>query len=101
MLMDELNEKRTTKQPLHLPSAGSTFKRPVGHYAGQLIEESGLRGLRYGDAMVSDLHCGFVVNVGDATCEHVLTLIETIQKIVFDLKGVSLHPEVRLVGLEA
>lgn len=97
-LMDDLNEKRTTKQPLSLPSAGSTFKRPEGYYAGKLIEDSGLRGLRYGDAMVSDLHCGFVVNVGEATCAQVLTLIQTIQKIVFDLQGVSLHPEVRLVG---
>ena len=99
-LMADLNLKRTTKQPLNLPSAGSTFKRPEGYYAGKLIEDSGLRGLKYGDAMVSELHCGFVVNIGNATSHHVLTLIQTIQKIVKDLHGVDLHPEVRLVGME-
>lgn len=98
-LMDDLNAKRTSKQPLNLPSAGSTFKRPEGYYAGKLIEDAGLRGLRFGDAMVSDLHCGFVVNVGEASCEQVLTLVRTIQKIVLDIHGVALHPEIRLVGV--
>lgn len=98
VLMDDFNEKRTTKQPLSMPSAGSTFKRPEGYFAGKLIEDSGLRGFRYGDAMISTLHCGFVVNAGEATCAQVTTLIQTVQKIVLDLQGVELQPEIRMIG---
>jgi len=96
--MAHLTERRVSKQPLELPSAGSTFKRPVGHFAGQLIETSGLRGLTYGGAQVSKKHCGFVVNTGDASCKDVLTLIKMIQKIVFDAHGVKLEREVRVIG---
>ncbi len=95
---DDLTKKRTSKQPLHLPSAGSTFKRPVGYFAGKLIDDAGLRGLRYGGAQVSDLHCGFVVNVDQATCEEVLCLIKTVQKVVRDRFDVALETEVRLLG---
>jgi len=96
--MADLTERRVSKQPLDLPSAGSTFKRPVGYFAGQLIETSGLRGLTYGGAQVSQKHCGFVVNVGGATCKDVLTLIKMIQKIVYDTHGVMLEREVRIIG---
>lgn len=95
---DDLTTKRTTKQPLHLPSAGSTFKRPAGYFAGKLIDDAGLRGLRHGGAQISDLHCGFVVNVDQATCADVLNLIKTVQKIVKDRFDVSLETEVRLLG---
>lgn len=98
--MDDFTEKRNTKQPLHLPSAGSTFKRPEGDYAGRLIDVSGLRGIRYKDAQVSEKHCGFVVNLGNATCEDVITLIKTIQKTVKDKHGVELQREVLIVGEE-
>ena len=98
--MDELTEKRTSKQPLHLPSAGSTFKRPEGDYASRLIDVSGLRGVRYGDAQVSEKHCGFVVNLGNATCEEVLTLIDIIQKTVRDKYNIELEPEVKIIGEE-
>ncbi|MBS7526944.1 UDP-N-acetylmuramate dehydrogenase [Fusibacter paucivorans] len=96
--MDDYTMRRTSKQPLELPSAGSTFKRPTGHFAGQLIETAGLRGLRYGDAQVSQKHCGFVVNRGQATCEDVLTLIGIIQKVVYDHAHVRLEREVQLIG---
>lgn len=99
-ITNDLTKKRVSKQPLDLPSAGSTFKRPEGHYAGQLIEEAGLRGLRYGDAMVSEKHCGFVVNVGSATCQQVMSLIGVIQKVVYDKFGVNLEREVRIFGKE-
>ncbi|WP_459129586.1 UDP-N-acetylmuramate dehydrogenase [Guggenheimella bovis] len=94
----DFTERRTTKQPLELPSAGSTFKRPTGYFAGKLIEDSGLRGFRYRGAMVSEKHCGFVVNIDNATCEDVLTLIELIQKQVYKDSGVLLEPEVKLIG---
>lgn len=94
----DLNQRRTSKQPLHLPSAGSTFKRPVGRFAGQLIEEAGLKGLRYGDAQVSDKHCGFVVNLGGASCREVLTLIRLVQRVVANRTGVSLETEVKMIG---
>lgn len=94
----DLTHKRTSKQPLHLPSAGSTFKRPEGHYAGQLIESSGLKGIRYGDAQVSDKHCGFVVNLGNATCEEVITLIRLVRRVVKNRYGVDLEPEVKMIG---
>jgi len=96
----ELTQRRVSKQPLHLPSAGSTFKRPNGYFAGQLIEEAGLKGVRYGDAQVSEKHCGFVVNVGKATCHDVWTLMQLIRRVVRDRSGVLLEPEVRLIGRE-
>ncbi|MDK2867230.1 MAG: UDP-N-acetylmuramate dehydrogenase [Clostridiales bacterium] len=96
--MDDYTMRRKSKQPLELPSAGSTFKRPEGHFAGQLIEMAGLRGLRYGDAQVSQKHCGFVVNRGQATCEDVLMLIGIIQKVVFDHAQVKLAREVQIIG---
>lgn len=95
---DDLTYKRTSKQPLHLPSAGSTFKRPVGYFAGKLIDDAGLRGLRHGGAQISDLHCGFVVNVAEATCQDVTELIQTVQKVVRDQFGVNLETEVRFLG---
>jgi len=95
--MDELKEARTSKQPLDLPSAGSTFKRPEGYYAAKLIDDSGLRGFKCGGAMVSDKHCGFVVNYDKATCQDVLNLIEQVQEIVEDKFGVRLEPEVKII----
>src|SRR5699024_9282232 len=78
--MEDLDYRRTSKQPLELPSGGSTFKRPVGYYAGKLIDDSGLRGLKYGGAQVSEKHCGFVVNINNASCKDVLGLIGVVQK---------------------
>lgn len=94
--MEELMEKRKASQPLEFPSAGSTFKRPEGHFAGRLIEDCGLKGTRVGGAEVSTKHAGFVINTGGATCADVLALIETIQKTVFDRTGVKLEPEVKI-----
>ncbi len=94
----DLTERREAKQPLELPSAGSTFKRPAGYYAGKLIDDSNLRGVRFGDAAVSEKHCGFVVNLGDATCCDVTTLIKFIQKTVYDNFGVVMQTEVRMIG---
>ena len=99
--MDEIRRKRQEKQPLELPSAGSTFKRPEGYYAGALIDEAGLRGYRVGGAQVSEKHCGFVVNAGGATARDVIELIENVQQIVFENSGVRLEPEVRMLGCEA
>ncbi|MEY8304740.1 UDP-N-acetylmuramate dehydrogenase [Anaerosalibacter bizertensis] len=98
--MRELTEKRTSKQPLHLPSAGSTFKRPEGYFAGKLIDDSGLRGIRHGGAQVSEKHCGFIVNIDNATSEDVRTLIRTVQKIVKDNYGVELETELKIIGRE-
>ena len=95
--MKELNAKRREKQPLEYPSAGSTFKRPEGYFAGKLIEDAGLRGYRVGDAQVSAKHCGFVVNRGKATCAEVLQLIEEVQNKVKEQFGVQLEPEVRSI----
>lgn len=95
--MKELNAKRREKQPLEYPSAGSTFKRPEGYFAGKLIEDAGLRGYRVGDAQVSEKHCGFVVNRGKATCAEVLQLIDDVQKKVKEQFGVQLEPEVRII----
>lgn len=97
-IVDELTVKRTTKQPLNLPSAGSTFKRPPGYYAGKLIEDSNLKGVRVGDAQVSELHSGFIVNVGNATAQDVINLIALVQEKVKEKFGVSLEPEVKIVG---
>ncbi len=96
--MRDLAHQRKSKQPLELPSGGSTFKRPVGYYAGKLIDDAGLRGLRFRDAQVSEKHCGFVVNRGKATFEEVFTLINTVQKIVRDKFGVILEPEIKIIG---
>ena len=89
--------KRTASQPLELPSAGRTFQRPAGHYAGPLIEGCGLKGCRVGGAEVSTKHAGFIVNTGGATCADVLALIEKVQKTVYDARGVMLEPEVKIV----
>ena len=91
-------ERRRTKQPLAYPSAGSTFKRPEGHFAGALIEQAGLKGMRIGGAEVSPLHAGFVVNVGDATCEDVCSLMKKIRHEVYNKFGVTLEPEVKMIG---
>ncbi len=93
-----LNEQRRLKQPLEYPSAGSTFKRPEGGYAGTMIEQAGLKGLRIGGAEVSEKHAGFVINSGCATPEDIIALIEEVQKRVFEHCGVKLEPEVRIVG---
>ncbi|MBI9013754.1 MAG: UDP-N-acetylmuramate dehydrogenase [Clostridiales bacterium] len=94
----DFTERRTSKQPLTLPSAGSMFKRPVGYFAGKLIDDSGLRGVRIGDAQISEKHCGFVVNRGNATCREVQDLIRMVQKIVKDNYGVMLETEVKYLG---
>ncbi len=96
--MEELREQRTTKQPLEYPSAGSTFKRPEGYFAGKLIMDAGLRGYRVGDAQVSEKHCGFVINRGQATAADILKLIEDVKAVVLEQFGVELEPEVKLVG---
>ena len=96
--MKELNEKRAEKQPLQYPSAGSTFKRPEGYFAGKLIMDAGLRGFQIGDARVSDKHCGFVVNVGKATARDVTDVIEEVQERVRERFGVSLEREVIYLG---
>ncbi|MBE7015472.1 MAG: UDP-N-acetylmuramate dehydrogenase [Ruminococcaceae bacterium] len=96
--MEELSAKRNEKQPLSMPSAGSTFKRPEGYFAGKLIEDAGLRGFSIGGAMVSEKHCGFVVNCGNATCSDVVELIHHVQKVVYDKFGVKLEPEVKILG---
>ena len=95
--MDELMARRKASQPLELPSAGSTFKRPTGYFAGTLIEGCGLKGCRVGGAEVSPKHAGFVVNVGGATCADVLALIEKVRKTVYDAHGVMLEPEVKII----
>ena len=97
-VMKDLTYRRTSIQPLELPSGGSTFKRPEGHFAGKLIEDAGLRGLRHGGAQVSEKHCGFVVNVDNATCKDILHLISVIQKVVKDNHGVELETEIKLLG---
>ena len=98
--MDDLAERRSSKQPLELPSAGSTFKRPTGYFAGKLIQDAGMRGHRAGGAMVSEKHCGFVVNAGGATAADVLQVIRDVQEAVLDTAGVQLEPEVRMWGFE-
>ncbi len=96
--MDDLAQRRVSKQPLHLPSAGSTFKRPEGHFAGKLIQDAGLMGFRIGGAAVSDKHAGFVVNDQGATAKDVRQLMEEVQNRVYQAYGVMLEPEVRFVG---
>lgn len=96
--MDDLKARREEKQPLEMPSAGSTFKRPEGYFAGKLIQDAGLRGYRVGGAQVSTKHTGFVVNAGDATAADVRQLIVDVQNRVFDEFGVRLEPEVKMWG---
>ena len=98
MLTRKLSEQRTSKQPLEYPSAGSTFKRPEGYFAGKLIMDSGLRGYRVGGAQVSEKHCGFVINTGDATAEDVRSLMKHVTEIVYAKFGVTLEPEVKFLG---
>ena len=95
--MEDFNARRREKQPIELPSAGSTFKRPEGHYAGQLIMEAGLRGFQIGGARVSDKHCGFIVNVDNATGDDVRRLIKEVQTRVNEKFGVLLEPEIEIV----
>lgn len=98
--MAGFTERRVQKQPLEFPSAGSTFKRPEGHFAGTLIENTGLKGFHIGDAQISLKHAGFVVNTGNATASDVLQLIGEVQDRVFKQHGVMLYPEVRILGEE-
>lgn len=95
--MDELMQKRIDKQPLDKPSAGSTFKRPVGAFAAALIDQCGLRGYRHGGAAVSEKHCGFVVNLGGATCADVLALCDEVRAVVKEKTGYDLEKEIRVV----
>jgi len=96
--MRDFADRRRKKQPLTLPSAGSTFKRPEGFFAGKLIEDAGLKGYRIGGASVSELHCGFVVNDLDGTANDIYRLIKHIEKRVFENSGVKLQLEVKLIG---
>jgi len=98
--MQDYAQRRREKQPLRYPSAGSTFKRPEGHFAGALIEQAGLKGFHIGDAEVSELHAGFVINRGNAKSREVKELIRSVQEKVFERFGVILEPEVRFVGKE-
>ena len=93
-----LSSQRKEKQPLEYPSAGSTFKRPEGYFAGKLIQDAGLKGYRVGDAMVSEKHSGFVINVGSATAKDVRKLMNDVDVIVYNKYQVHLEPEVRLIG---
>ena len=99
-MMDDFSSRRISKQPLEMPSAGSMFKRPPGHFAGTLIEQAGLKGYTVGGAQVSEKHAGFVVNRGSATAADVLQLIADVRRIVMEKAGVELHPEVLVIGEE-
>lgn len=96
--MEDFRNRRIDKQPLEYPSAGSTFKRPEGYFAGKLIQDAGLRGYQVGGAQVSEKHCGFVINKGNASAADVLQLIEDVQRIVYDTFQVELEPEVKMIG---
>lgn len=96
----ELQTKRNSKQPVNYPSAGSTFKRPVGGFAAALIDQAGLKGYRVGGAMVSEKHAGFVINAGGATAEDVLSVMRHVREKVAEESGITLEPEVRLIGCE-
>lgn len=98
--VNELNKMRNDKQPLEYPSCGSVFKRPPGHFAGKLIQDAGLQGLRIGGAEVSKKHAGFMVNVDNATCEDYKELIKQVQEKVFETSGIKLEPEVKILGEE-
>lgn len=95
--MNDFAQRRRDKQPLNFPSAGSTFKRPTGHFAGQLIEQAGLKGMSVGAAQVSEKHAGFLINRGGATCDDMLRLIELVQQRVHEQFGVELECEVRII----
>lgn len=97
-VMEDLKERRTTKQPLEYPSAGSTFKRPEGYFAGKLIQDTGLRGFSVGGAQISEKHCGFVINKNHATAEDVVTLMREVSDRVEAKFGVPLEPEVKKLG---
>lgn len=97
-LMAELRDKRIEKQPLEFPSAGSTFKRPEGYFAGKLIQDAGLRGYSVGDAQVSEKHCGFVINRGKATASDMIKLMDDVKKKVMEEFNVKLEPEVKMIG---
>ena len=97
-LMDDLKERRITKQPLEYPSAGSTFKRPEGYFAGKLIQDADLRGFQVGGAQVSEKHCGFVINKDGATASDVMELMRQVSDKVYDKFGVRLEPEVKRLG---
>jgi len=96
--MAEFTKRRKEKQPLEFPSAGSTFKRPPENYAAKLIEECGLKGRTIGGAMVSEKHAGFIINIGNATAEDILMLIDEVKNIVYARTGVQLCEEVRILG---
>jgi len=96
--MQDFNQRRRDKQPLQYPSAGSFFKRPEGHFAGALIEQTGLKGLTVGGAQVSEKHAGFVINIGGATARDVCKLMELVKQKVYENTGVMLEPEVRFLG---
>ncbi|MDO4301048.1 MAG: UDP-N-acetylmuramate dehydrogenase [Clostridia bacterium] len=96
--MSELLVQRNSKQPVELPSAGSTFKRPEGYFAAKLIDDSGLRGFSVGQAQVSPKHCGFVVNNGGSTAKEVIELMDKVSQKVYEKFGVKLEPEVRIIG---
>ena len=96
--MNELGMKRRQKQPLEYASAGSTFKRPEGYFAGKLIMDAGLRGMRIGGARVSDKHCGFIINDGTATAADIAELIEEVSETVKEKFGVRLEPEIIFLG---
>ncbi len=98
--MDDLKERRRSKQPLEWPSAGSTFKRPQGYFAAALIDQCGLKGLTVGGAQVSEKHAGFVINRGGATCNDILELMNQVRSCVLEQTGVVLEPEVKLLGDE-
>ena len=95
--MDDLMARRKKTQPLEYPSAGSTFKRPTGHFAGALIEQTGLKGLTVGGAQVSEKHAGFLINLGGATAADVMELVAQVQERVYQATGVRLEPEVRII----
>jgi UDP-N-acetylmuramate dehydrogenase len=96
--MEDFKGRRIEKQPLEYPSAGSTFKRPEGYFAGKLIQDAQLRGYRVGGAQVSEKHCGFVINKGNATAADVLQLIQDVKRVVYDTFQVELEPEVKMIG---
>lgn len=98
--MDELNKRRVDKQPLNYPSAGSTFKRPEGYFAGKLIEDSGLKGKAIGGACVSEKHAGFIINYNNATAADILGLINFVKETIKENYGVTLEPEVKVIGQE-
>ena len=96
--MAELAEQRRAKQPLQYPSAGSTFKRPEGYFAGKLVQDAGLKGKTIGGAQVSEKHSGFLINIGGATASDILELMRQVEQRVFEQFGVHLEPEVRILG---